>query len=133
MNLRERIKRHEGFRGKPYDDTKGIITIGYGRNLEANPLTEAEADLLFENDLRRARVGARRFAFYEALSMNRQDVLTEMVFQMGYGGVMKFKLFRVAAMEQRWGDAYDEMLDSAWHRTDSPTRARALAAIFLEG
>ena len=133
MSLRDRIKRHEGFRGKPYEDTKGIVTIGYGRNLESNPLTEAEADLLFENDLRRARTSAGRFAFYDALSYTRQDVLTEMCFQMGYKGVMGFRKFRVAAMEQRWKDAHDEMLDSAWHRTDSPTRARELADIFLRG
>lgn len=133
MSLDERIKRHEGFRGKPYDDTKGIVTIGYGRNLEANPLTEREADFLYRSDLQRATVNARRFAFYDSLSPNRQDVLIEMCFQMGYGGVMKFKKFRVAAMEQRWQDAHDEMLDSAWHRTDSPPRARELARIFLEG
>lgn len=133
MSLRERIKRHEGFVGKPYKDTKGITTIGYGRNLEANPLSESEADYLFENDLHRAVDGAKSFHVYEFLSPARQDVLIEMVFQMGHGSVSKFKKFLSAALQRKWQEAHDEMLDSAWHRTDSPTRARELAKIFLEG
>ena len=37
------IKEAEGFRGEPYDDTRGNPTIGYGTKL---PLTEAEGELL---------------------------------------------------------------------------------------
>ena len=32
--LKNDIKRHEGFRSKPYKDTVGKTTIGYGRNLD---------------------------------------------------------------------------------------------------
>ena len=37
--LIERVKKHEGFETKPYKDTVGKLTIGYGRNLEDNPLS----------------------------------------------------------------------------------------------
>ena len=45
-----RLKLDESFRGNPYDDATGIrchakgnVTVGYGRNLDAEPFTEAEA------------------------------------------------------------------------------------------
>jgi lysozyme len=42
----ERVKRFEGFEDKPYKDTVGKTTIGYGRNLESNPLTLSELQVL---------------------------------------------------------------------------------------
>lgn len=35
--LMAQLKRHEGFRACPYLDTRGVVTIGYGTNLEAHP------------------------------------------------------------------------------------------------
>ena len=37
--LIQQLTRHEGFRGRPYTDTTGHLTIGYGRNLTDRPLT----------------------------------------------------------------------------------------------
>ena len=47
-NLIEHIKKHEGFKSKPYKDTKGKWTVGYGRNLDDNPLTPDECVALFQ-------------------------------------------------------------------------------------
>ena len=46
MNLTDRVKMHEGLRLKPYRCTSGKLTIGYGRNIEDNGITEAEASFL---------------------------------------------------------------------------------------
>lgn len=35
--LLEQLKEQEGFRAYPYLDTQGVVTIGYGTNLEAHP------------------------------------------------------------------------------------------------
>ena len=46
------IKLHEGFKNKAYLDTKGNITIGYGRNLKGNPPTLVEWNtILFPNGI----------------------------------------------------------------------------------
>lgn len=44
------LKVEEGFRSKPYKDTVGELTIGYGRNLHGLPLTEKEFITLFPNE-----------------------------------------------------------------------------------
>lgn len=132
MSLSDRIKQHEGKRFKPYEDSEGILTVGYGRNLEAVPFSQDEIDLMFENDLRRAVEGSKTFLCYTGLDDTRRGVLTEMVFQMGVAGVSKFKKFLNAAAQHDWQNAHDEMLDSKWAK-QTPGRAKELAGIFLTG
>lgn len=130
--LAERIKRHEGYRLTPYKDTEGILTVGYGRNLEAVPFSPAEVELMFETDLRRAIEATEKFIFYDKLNDARKGVLIEMIFQMGARGVMGFKKFRDYSMRQLWDKAADEMLDSKW-ATQTPGRAQRLAEIYRAG
>jgi len=132
MTLKERIKRHEGYRLTPYKDSEGILTVGYGRNLIAVPFSEDELDLMFENDFRRAQGGAESFLVYEYLNDPRRGVIVEMVFQMGVMGVGAFVRFLDAALDRDWQKAHDEMLDSKWFR-QTPSRAKELAEIFLNG
>ena len=134
MSLRSRIKRHEGFSTVPYYDTADPprLTVGYGRNISDVPFSEDEIELMFSNDLKRARAGAQTFPVYRILNQLRQGILTEMVFQMGVGGVSKFKKFLAAANNHDWAVAAEEMLDSKWAR-QTPERAKELARLFLRG
>ena len=132
MNLSDRIKAHEGCRLRPYKDSEGILTVGYGRNLESVPFSESEVDLMFSHDLKRAKTGAESIYVYEHLNEVRQGVLIEMVFQMGVTGVGKFKKFLSAALQCQWDVARDEMLDSKWAK-QTPARASRLASIFKRG
>ena len=72
QSLGERIKKHEGYRLTPYKDTEGILTVGYGRNLEAVPFSPAEVELMFQTDLRRAVEGTEKFLFYDKLNDTRK-------------------------------------------------------------
>ena len=131
--LAQRITRHEGKRHKAYRDTVGKLTAGIGRNLEDVAFTDEEIDLMFKNDLARAKRGAETFYLYEMVNDIRREVIIEMVFQMGLAGVSKFKKFFRAAQARDWEAAHKEMLDSKWHNEDSPARALELALIFRIG
>jgi lysozyme len=129
--LKARIKGHEGRRFVPYRDSLGILTVGYGRNLNG-PFTQHEIDIMFESDFDKARRAAETFVCYSSLSPARQGVLIEMIFQMGVYGVKKFRRFLDACLEQDWQAAHNEMLSSKWH-SQTPERAETLARIFLNG
>lgn len=123
----EQLKMHEGFRSKVYKDTKGIMTIGYGHNLEAKGLSQRACDVIFEDDLADAIFDASKYAFYDKLNDARQAVVINMIFNLGS---YRFGLFKkmIAALERGdYNDAAAEMLDSKWAREDVGERAVELA------
>ena len=124
------IAQHEGWRLKPYTDTLGVITIGYGRNLERG-ITRDEAEILMRNDLRTVRTAAARYEWFEALSDVRQAVVLDMQYQLGVAGFRKFKRTRAAIAAHAWATAAEEMLNSRWHE-QTPTRAKRLAKMMRE-
>ena len=50
------IRKHEGFRASAYRDTRGYLTIGYGRLIDGRRGVDfrAEAEFLLADDIRRA-------------------------------------------------------------------------------
>ena len=50
--IKAQLVRHEGLRLKPYRCTAGKLTIGIGRNLDDCGISQTEAYLLLENDIR---------------------------------------------------------------------------------
>ncbi|BCV03392.1 MAG: hypothetical protein CM15mV66_210 [uncultured marine virus] len=54
-----------------------------------------------------------------------------MVYQMGEGGVSKFKGMLSALRKGKYTDASDEMIDSLWYR-QTPNRASELALTMRE-
>jgi hypothetical protein len=68
----ETLRLSEGFRGKPYRDTVGIWTVGYGFNLEAlqMPLQVAELwlNILVEDLYKKC---AKEFGFWNTLSSSK--------------------------------------------------------------
>jgi hypothetical protein len=49
--LAELLSRFEGLRLKPYRDTVGKLTIGFGRNLEEKGISQLEAEFLLYQDI----------------------------------------------------------------------------------
>lgn len=132
MTLKERIKLHEGKRNRPYKDSLGVLTIGYGRNLDDVGISDAECDYLFERDFDRAQQHAARFTFFADLNKTRQGVIIEMIFQLGFAGTSRFRKFIGAIKQEDWGEAKAQMLDSRWHK-QTPERCEELAEIFGRG
>ncbi len=110
------IKKHEGLRLKPYRCSVGKLTIGYGRNLSDNGISDKEAGILLNHDIEEAIGYAKQLPFFTQLNPVRQAVIVDMIFNLGFP---RFKLFKKAikAMElEQWNVAANEMLNSRWAR-----------------
>lgn len=131
--LKDRIKRHEGFRARPYADSLGKLTIGYGRCLTSNGIAEDEAEFMLDNDIEEAQMAvAQVFKWAYCLDTARQSVLVEMVFQLGVHGVLQFTKMLTALQGGNYLEASKQMLASEWHKQTS-TRTEELAEIMLNG
>ena len=87
------IKRHEGFRSKPYLCPSGVPTIGYGNTfyqdgrkvtLQDKPITEAEAAELMRDILKKFEKDIMRLVSVK-LTQNQFDALVSFVYNVGVG------------------------------------------------
>lgn len=114
-----------------YPDTVGKWTIGIGRNIEDNGLSDGEVDYLFRNDvLRVTKELDDNLPWWRNLSEVRQRVVFNMCFNMGITKYLKFKNTLKAIQEARWGDAKIGMIKSKWHK-DVGQRAIRLEYMML--
>jgi lysozyme len=60
VNVYDVLKRDEGLRLKPYQDTVGKWTIGYGRNLDDRGISKYEAEAMLRNDVASTPAAANR-------------------------------------------------------------------------
>lgn len=127
LRLVDQLKVHEGFRGRPYRDSRGVLTIGYGRNLDARPLGEDECSYLLERDLAQYDHDLKRqWPGYKQLDTVRQAAVLHMAYNLGVQGLMGFRRMRAALDRQMWELACDEAMDSRW-ANQVGRRARELA------
>lgn len=130
--LRSQLERHEGLRLKPYRDTVGKLTIGYGRNLDDNGISRTEAAIMLDSDVYQVEMELRRLPQYNALNSIRQTVIANMAFNMGTPRVLQFKKMWKAIDSMDWEEAGAQMLDSLWARQVG-NRATELADLMIRG
>jgi len=147
----ERLKHLEGFKDKPYFDTVGKVTIGYGRNLEANPLTVNEvralmnrvkwnsrkdaedwAEMLMKQDLVRISEELEsKLGIWPMCNKAEQTVLLDMAYNVGVPSLMNFKgMIQAIDNDDRVMAAY-ECLNSRY-ATTVKTRAIANAKMLAD-
>jgi len=115
--LKKQLRLHEGVRHEVYFDTRGIPTIGVGRNLKDNPLSDDEVDFLLASDVRRVADGLdESVPWWRGLSEVRQRVLADMAFNLGMAGLLSFGRMLARLEEGDHTGASREMLDSRWAR-----------------
>ena len=135
--LMESVKKHEGYRNKVYLDTLGKRTVGVG-HLCVEDFWEDDKEYeekflmtILEHDLSTAIKGANDLmAEHGCMDINEkaEEILIEMVFQLGKTGVSKFKNMWKALAEKNYIGASYEMLDSRWAK-QTPNRAKSMAQI----
>jgi lysozyme len=108
------IKSFEGFSGRPYQDSVGVWTIGYGHTegVTANSahLTEPQASALLAKDLNKTYVPYVT-ALRLPLNQNQLDALTSFVYNVGPGGVASSTQVGRALRAHKWVTAADHLLD----------------------
>lgn len=103
----QRLVVNEGLKTRAYKCTAGYLTIGIGRNLDTNPLTEEEinyighncrskfisndqAFYLCRNDLKKVRNDLdKNLPWWRDLNADRQFVMIDLCFNMGIGNSKK--------------------------------------------
>ena len=132
----EQIKRHEGLVLHAYEDSLGYLTIGYGRLIDRakhGGISEAEAEYLLQNDVSIVLAALHRnIPFFDSLCVPRQAVLVNMAFQMGIGGVQKFKKTLSLVEMGLYDEAADNMMKSLWAK-QTPNRAAEMAEQMRSG
>ena len=133
--VKERIKTHEGFVNYVYKDTLGKRTVGYGHlctddeNWEDGKCYDnSYLNDVFEIDFMEATKQAEELIGNLVLENKANEIILEMVFQLGKTGVSKFKKMWEALSGQNYNKAADEMLDSKWAK-QTKNRAESLAKI----
>jgi len=127
MNLIDSIKKHEGFRNRVYNDSEGNLTIGYGFAIKDLRLDEDIASIILERKLANTTVRCyESFWWFREMPQTVQDVIVEMIYQIGLNGFMQFVKTIELLKKKEWEKAGKEMLDSKWAK-QTPRRARDLA------
>ena len=134
------VKKHEGYRNKVYLDTRGKRTVGVG-HLCVEDFWEDDKEYeekflmeILQKDLQQAIRGARSLMEDHGcadIDEQAEEILIEMVFQLGMTGVSKFKNMWKALAELNYVGASYEMLDSRWAK-QTPNRAKAMAKTMKE-
>ncbi len=133
--LLESVKKHEGYRNKVYLDTLGKRTVGVG-HLCVEDFWEDDKEYeekflmtILEHDLQTAIKGAKELmAENGCMDMDEvaEEIIIEMIFQLGKTGVSKFKNMWKALSELNYVGASYEMLDSKWAK-QTTNRANGMA------
>ncbi len=131
--LQEILIRHEGIRLKSYICPAGKVTIGVGRNIQDVGISRDEAIIMLDNDIKRCYTQlSDRYPWFYPLDSVRQEVLVNMVFNMGIGAFSKFHNLIAFMSSERYMQAAIEMIDSKWAEQVG-SRAKELAEMMRTG
>jgi lysozyme len=122
-NIIDQLKRDEGFRPNIYPDSRGFSTVGYGHNLDANPInaltvpiSEALATQILGADVERiSRYLQLSLPWVVSLDDARHGVLLNMAFNMGVPGELKFHHELADTQAGNYLQAAADMKASLWY------------------
>ena len=126
--LRSDIQREESCRLLAYQDTQGVFTIGWGHT---GP--EVHAGLVWGQDMADQTLDLdiekvvsqldEMLPWWRTLDDVRANVLAQMAYQLGIGGLLEFKQMLAHVKAGEWDLAKAAGLDSLWAK-QTPDRAK---------
>lgn len=121
--------KYEGFSAVVYKCPAGYNTIGYGRNIESNPLRESEKKQLEADGSVREVIAmswlkeelaktydylTNRFAWFKNLDNFRAAAIVDMNYNLGLRGFANFKKAIAALEKGNYAEAAKECKNSKW-------------------
>lgn len=150
MEIIQRLAYNEGLRLESYLCSAGKLTIGVGRCLDTNPLnrdelkfighdcrtkpiTKDQAFYLLRNDIEKVKKDLdKNCPWWTNLNFDRQYSMIDLCFQLGIGGLMKFKKTLSYLATGFYIQAANELLNSNYAR-QTPARAMRNSQCFKTG
>lgn len=134
--LKQDLAIDEGVRHAIYLDHLGYATLGIGHLIRKDDpeygspvgteVSEERVEECFKEDIKTTLSDCLTLYddFYE-LPEEAQLIIANMMFNLGYPRLSKFKGMKKAVDARSWNEAADQMVDSRWY-TQVPNRARRL-------
>ncbi len=127
QKLQEDLKIDEGIIYRVYLDHLGLPTFGIGHLIIESdpehgwevdtPVSPDRIDEAFETDVETVIEDCERlYVQFEHLPEEVQLIIANMMFNMGYSRLSKFKGMKAGVDNRDWNVAADEMVDSKWYR-----------------
>ncbi len=134
--LREELAEDEGCKYEIYLDHLGLPTFGIGHLITKNDpeygkdvgtvIEQSRVQSAFNLDITVTIEDCHRlYKDFDDLPEEAQLIIANMMFNLGYPRLSKFKGMKAGVDSRNWSDAADEMVDSRWY-TQVPNRARRL-------
>ena len=133
-NLKEMIIKHEGHETRVYKCPNGFDTIGYGFAIKDLFFDKETCDFILDKKIKGILGGIMADeddwdTWFWDKPQEVKEVLINMIYQMGFSGVNKFRKTIHYIKDYKFLMASEEMLDSKWAKSDSPNRAKELSDI----
>lgn len=127
QRLQEDLERDEGVKYEVYLDHLGYPTFGIGHLIRESdpeygaevgtPVSESRVAEAFEQDVQTVLSDCTKlYSDWDELPEEAQLVIANMMFNLGYPRLSKFKGMKRGVDARDWNAAADEMIDSAWYR-----------------
>lgn len=112
------LAKEEGRRHKAYRDSRGILTIGYGFNIDPDHgggLDDTEIDFILQHRASKAESFCEAYPWFATLSDNRKYVIIDMMYNMGPETFAQFHGTHNALATGDYDRAAFQMANSRWH------------------
>ena len=113
--IKDRLIDFEAMVLQPYKCANGFLSLGVGRNLDANGISEEEALYLLNNDIEAVIDQLdKHWKVWRSFPLAAQYVCIDLVFNMGINAWMSFRKTRGHMELGQWEEASKELLDSKY-------------------
>ena len=113
--IKDRLIDFEAMVLQPYKCASGFLSLGVGRNLDANGISKEEALYLLSNDIDAViHKLDKHWKVWRSFPIKAQYVCIDLVFNMGINAWMSFRKTRAYMELGHWEKASKELLNSKY-------------------